>query len=68
LVERIVEATGVPDNLVESAAGTLYGLPDVKTDPQAREVIDEMRRRLKELGPPQNGRNGNAVNISSDRE
>ena len=39
-VQEIVDEVGIPDNIVESAEGTMVGLPDVEKDPEARALIE----------------------------
>lgn len=46
VMDQIVAKTGVPDNLVESAVGTLVGLPDIESDPQSRQLISDMHESL----------------------
>lgn len=55
VMDQIVEKTGLPDNLVETAVAPLVGLPDVETDPPTRELLDKMHKRLMELDPPSSG-------------
>jgi len=48
-VAEIVERSGVPDNIVESAEGAIVGLPDLDADPKARIVMDRLDGAIRKL-------------------
>lgn len=66
LLDLVVEADGLPDNFVESAAGTISGLPDLESHPQALAIVKALDdglaaagADLADLSPTPNGHGQN---------
>lgn len=49
-VKAVVDETGVFHNFVESAQGTFRGLPDLETDPAARQTMKRLDEAVAKLG------------------
>lgn len=49
-LEAVVQQSGVPDNFVDSAEGSLVGMPDIDTDPQCRELKERLDKTIADLG------------------
>ena len=49
-VQGIVKESGRPDNFVDSAEGSFVGFPDLETDPDSQELLQNLDTRIAELG------------------
>lgn len=52
LIQAIVDDSGAPDNMVESAEATFVGLPNVDADPEARRIMQGIENAVGADRPP----------------